>query len=195
MNVGIIFYRILIVVMIMFFGNAKADNIARLRQNADKIVVSLGSLLIDEKRTKVLLGDRLSPRTRIIVGKAVIGGIGHFMKHENAENFVLKYVDIDGRIDPYFIDGFDVVTGGKMPYCATAFVHATGYVVVNGALRLVGNRSYLNEEYIDKKCDEYLPENVAWIVKPVANAAVDVAYDYFTVRLVKAIDHGINKSR
>jgi len=70
-----------------------------------------------------------------------------------------------------------------------------GYFVVNGTLRYAADKYSLNEEYVEKKCDEYLPESIAWIAKPVANIAVEFAYDYFTVQLAKGFDHGINKSR
>ena len=187
MNVGIIFSRILAVVMVVFVGNAKADNIVRLFQNGDKIAVSLGSLLIDEKRTKIILGDRLSPRTRIIIGKVVAGWAGHCMHHDKNIHHILEqsstgketYVAADGRIMP----------------CYTSFNHAAGYVALNGTLRLVGNKLYLDDEFVEKKCDEVLPESIAWIVKPVANIAMDLAYDYVTVKLLEGIVDGVNRSR
>jgi hypothetical protein len=70
-----------------------------------------------------------------------------------------------------------------------------GYFVVNGTLRLAADKCSLNEEYVEKKCDEYLPESIAWVAKPVANVAVEFAYEYFTMQLAKGLDHGINKSR
>jgi hypothetical protein len=175
------------IIIVMTIGNIKADVLHR---NMEKIFVPIGSLLVDGKRTEVVLGNNLSPRTRIIIGKAVIGGFGHYMKHEHMDKVVWESVMTGKAPDAYFLDGIDFMTGKRIhPY--TSAIHAVGYVGLNGTLRYLG----IDEDYIDKKCDEYLPENVAWIVKPAVNIATDLAYDYVTVQLLKGIQQSIDKNR
>src|SRR6266478_2221176 len=121
------FFRVLILMMMTFINNVSANE---LRWNADKIFVSLGSVFIDEKRTNVLLGDSISPRNQVIIGKAVTGGIGHWIKHENPGEAVSKMVFTGKGTERYFV----------CENASSSYVHAAGYVLVNGTLRFAGNK-------------------------------------------------------
>lgn len=181
-----------VVVTMIFVGNVKADIS---QQDMAEIFVPVGSFLVDEKRTQDLLGDKLSARNKIILGKALVGGMGHFMKHhEYSRDSSILYFS-KSYTSLYFTNNIDPFTEEISVRHYASSVHAAGYVVVNGTLRYAADKYFVNEDYIDKKCDEYLSEDVAWIVKPVAKVAVDLAYDYLTVEILKGIQQGINKSR
>jgi hypothetical protein len=129
------------------------------------------------------------PKNRIIAVNALMSGAGYTVS-EGAK-FSLDWHRQHKHEDRYSETNIESRAQGERAIA----IRAVGYVLVNGSLRLAADKCSLNEDYIDKKCDEYLSEDVAWIVKPVTKLALDFAYDYVTVELIKGIEHGINKSR
>lgn len=184
MNLLSICLRMMVLGMIALIHPIKSRPL--LHRNSDKIAVILGSLFVDEKRTNVVMRDTISPRNRVILGKALAGGVGHLIKHHQNTNEDLISDILTGNVgfEPYF----------TYTENSTRYAHTAGYVVTNGTLRVLGNKFFLDEEFVDKKCDDILPEGVAWLVKPVARGAIDLAYDYVTVECLKGIFSGINQS-
>lgn len=122
--------------------------------------------------TKVLLGT---------CGQYTTEAIKNDRLHNEVENKVFQLGDMPSE--------------SRQLGITMAYKRAAGYAVVNGTLRLVADSYSLNEDYIDQKCDEHLSEDVAWFAKPIAKAAVDLAYHYVTIQLVTGIIHGINQSK
>ncbi len=166
--------RILVVLAVVFVSNTRA---VELRNCAKPTLIGGGSVLINEKKAAELFGEEyISARKQVIIGKAVLGGVTTLIPDAYRAR-------CSNNSSGYF---------QQTPSRKNSFVE---YVVVNGVLRLGGDSFSLNENFIDKKCDEYLPENVAWIAKPVTTFVVDLAYDYVTIRLVKGFMDGVNKSK
>jgi hypothetical protein len=131
----------------------------------------------------------------VVVGNIVPSPIGESVTARKILYSSLGYAMSEDAKKQLYLGSQEKKESSKDKRYYVACAHMAGYVVVNGTLRHVADKYAVNEDYVNKKCDEYLPESVAWIVKPVANLAVDFAYDYVTVEILKGIQNGIDKSR
>lgn len=178
-------YRVLVVLAVVFVSNTRA---VELRNCAKPVFMGVGSTLINKKKVTELFGEEyISARNQVIVGKAVTGALANTSSDSLATFRVIKSKG-------FFIGENGLDAKEKTILVVVENSAMVGYVAVNGALRLGGDYFSFNEKYIDQKCDEYLPENVAWIAKPVATFVVDLAYDYVTIELVKGFIGGRNKA-
>ncbi|HEX4069257.1 MAG TPA: hypothetical protein VHX42_04110 [Candidatus Babeliales bacterium] len=155
-------------IAVMMIGTISA------RENSLLKVIGINSLLQEKKLSELFGEEYISARNQVVIGKAVIGGMTTTLPAAHTLNNNWSYFQQNNNSKIY------------------SFI---GYVGINGTLRVGADQCSLNEEYINQKCDENLSENIAWIVKPFANAAVDLAYDFVTVQLLKGIQKGIDQNR
>lgn len=169
-------FRILVIAAMVFASNTRS---IELRNCAKPVFIGAGSVLINEKKAAELFGEEyISARKQVIIGKAFVGALANTSGNSLG---TYRFSADRQHLDEFFIP---VVSNSAI----------AGYAVVNSALHLGGDYFDFDEKYIDKKCDEYLSEDIALYAKPVANYMVDLAYDYVTVKLVKGFMGGINKS-
>jgi hypothetical protein len=168
MNVLQTISRGLVVAVVASVHNASAElRRAELRKT---IHISTGSFLLTEKKAVELFGEeRISARNQVIIGKAIWGGLVNLPADASAYR---SYTNPNRSCQ--FLD----------------------YVIVNGGLRYVVASSDEKhgksiEKIIEEKCDEFLPESVAWVVKPLVPCLLDLTYDYVTVQAVNRV---INKA-
>ncbi len=179
-------YRVLVVLAVVFVSNTRA---VELRNCAKPVFMGVGSVLINEKKATELFGEEyISARKQVIIGKAVAGALAN----TSSDSLATFRIIIKGEDGLEIENWFAKETRDRVTVVENSAI--VGYVAVNGALRFGGDYFSFDEKFIDKKCDEYLPENVAWVAKPVATFIVDLAYDYVTVQLVKGFIGGSNKA-
>src|SRR5438128_9814364 len=141
MNVSRIISPILVVAAMIFMSNGTA---VEFRNYTSPAAVFAGSVFIKEKKVAELFGEKyISARNQVIIGKSVSTGVGHLITNLNEnrwsfENYQDKIIKVER--DP------DMIKEGKT-VCYQKFA---GHVIVNGALRVGGNKYlFLNEESID----------------------------------------------
>jgi hypothetical protein len=188
MNLFTTFFRIAVVTMSII----SFTNIARNEE------VSRGFIQV-VRPSFATLGSCVAPglcekKDNVIRTKAALGAAGYWFFIETKNNLEKKQQNNITVQDLAHWQKRDHFKEGRREAYAEVS-RAVGYYVVNRTLRSAADKYDLNEDYIDKKCDEYLSEDVAWIVKPFAKVAVDLAYDYVTVEIIDGLARGINGSK
>ena len=186
MNLLSLFSRLLVIAGLVVVSNTSAGPIA-----ANRIPLYTGAFLTQDRLTTLFGEEKISPRNQLIIGKALLGATGNLIKdldrnkRDRTEIFNYNSFGIKTYFQSKDLD--EQIAEGKS-FC---YVQGAGYVVINGTLRVAGDYISLNEKTIDKKCDEVLPENVAWFAKPVARFALDWTYDSATVAILVCILPGL----
>lgn len=179
--------HVLVVAVVLYNGNATASQKSETRyfKYAGFGFVAAASLL---DQTNLFSSKEKNKYNRILI-KSSAGALGNLANQLERDKLFFEKRKLALH------NNRDLFDKQWNKYKYECFGIATQYVIVNGALRLGGDYISVNEDSIDKKCDELLSENVAWVAKPVANFFLDWTYHAATLAIIQGMIISIHQNK